>query len=82
MVQRLNATLHRSTSHLGDIEIRWCLESGLDDDLKSRAQLEQAHDTKDLLKWVQQIRDIDSCSQLDHKHFLTFLTTFDADRSM
>ncbi len=36
------------------------LESGLDDDLKSRAHLERANDIADLSKWIQKIRDINS----------------------
>jgi len=69
-VRRLNATLCGTDSHLDNVELQRCLESGLDDDLKSRAQLKCANDVKDLSKWVQWIRDIDSCRRSEHKHFL------------
>ncbi len=50
--------LSGSPSYLDSKELRRCLESGLDDDLKSRVRPECADEISELAKWIQNIRDI------------------------
>jgi hypothetical protein len=70
-IRRYNAALRGSTSFLDDKELCHCLESGLDDDLKNRAQLEQANNLTDLAQWTQKIRDIDSHRQSEWKRLVS-----------
>ncbi len=66
-IRRLNAALRGSSSYLEPKELRRCLESGLDNDLKGRARLERANEITDLSKWIQNIRNIDSRRQTERK---------------
>ena len=66
-----NAALRGSASFLDDKELRRCLESGLDADLKNHAQLEHTNDIMDLAQWTQKICDIDSCRQSECKRLVS-----------
>ena len=67
-----NISLHNTTSHMSEDQLRTQLEAALDKELHAIATEEKLTLVTDLQKWMGKIRDIDNHRQLDRKRMLVF----------
>jgi hypothetical protein len=77
-LRELNVTLIGTPSHFNDRQMRAQLESCIDKDLRQLARLEDAHKIRELVPWVNKLRDLDLRRTNDrkrrHEEFLNWQT--------
>jgi hypothetical protein len=67
-IQKLNSALRGTTSHRDDNQLRALLENNVDDRLRFRAAQERTTQIKDLVSWLEKMREIDKNRHADRKH--------------
>jgi hypothetical protein len=72
-VQTLNATLRGTSSHLNNEQLLLRLEVNLDEDLRLLVYEEKAYEIRELLPWIQKVRDIDNRRHNDRKRIQNYL---------
>jgi hypothetical protein len=68
-VQAKNSLLLPMTSHLDDVRLRSCLESGMDELLAQRCQLAKISQVAEFKKWTNEVKKIDDLMWAEHCEF-------------